>query len=71
LLIPRRWQLCYSTNIGRLVLMLATNKTTAGFMGTSPDELLSVIHNEYELVGINHCEIGKQICRNWHFSATK
>ena len=37
-------------------------------MGTSPDELLSTIHNESELIGMNHCDIGEQIYHNWNFS---
>jgi HD-like signal output (HDOD) protein len=57
-------------DIGRLVILLATNTTKAAFLGTSPEELLSVLHDEHELVGTNHCDIGEQICRNWNFTPT-
>ena len=55
-------------DIGRLVILLSSNRTAATLMGTSTEELLSVIHNEQQALGMNHCDVGAQICGSWHFS---
>lgn len=56
-------------DIGRLVIMLATNELSAPLMGTNIAELLSIIHSEQAIVGMNHCDIGNEICINWNFSS--
>jgi HD-like signal output (HDOD) protein len=55
-------------DIGRLVIMVAANKTTVRLMGTSWDKMLSVVHDEKEIMGMNHSDIGMQLCNKWHFS---
>ena len=37
-------------------------------MGTSWDKMKSVAHNEKEILGLNHCDVGMQLCNKWNFS---
>jgi HD-like signal output (HDOD) protein len=55
-------------DIGRLIMLVASSKTGARLMGTSWDKMKSVVHDEKEIMGLNHCEVGMQLCRKWHFS---
>ena len=55
-------------DIGRLIIMVASSKTGVRLMGTSWDKMKSVAHTEKEIMGLNHCEVGMQLCRKWHFS---
>lgn len=55
-------------DIGRLVILLAADRTGAHLLGTSWDEMISIVGNENKILGMNHCDVGMQICRKWHFS---
>lgn len=55
-------------DIGRLVILLASNKTTARLMGTPWNKMKSIVHDEREVLGMDHCIIGEQICEKWNFS---
>ena len=55
-------------DIGRLIIMLASNRTSVPLMGTSWDEMISIVHNEKEVLGLNHCDVGMQLCSKWNFS---
>jgi len=55
-------------DIGRLAIMVATNRTSAHVLGTLWDKMASVIHDEKTALGTNHCEVGMRICRKWNFS---
>lgn len=55
-------------DIGRLAIMVARNKTTAHVLGTLWDRMTVVVREEKGILGMNHCEVGKQICRKWNFS---
>jgi HD-like signal output (HDOD) protein len=55
-------------DIGRLIIMVASSKTGVRLMGTSWDKMKSVAHDEKEILGLNHCEVGMQLCRKWNFS---
>ena len=55
-------------DIGRLVIMLASNRRSVPLMGTSWDEMISIVHNEKEVLGMNHCDVGMQLCSKWNFS---
>ncbi|MHC4511248.1 MAG: HDOD domain-containing protein, partial [Planctomycetota bacterium] len=57
-------------DMGRLVIMLASNRTAAPLMGTQWNMMESIVHDERKLLGMDHCEIGMQICRKWDFSAS-
>lgn len=55
-------------DIGRLVILLASNDLTASLMGNNLDNLFSITQEEKATIGMNHCDIGCQICSNWSFS---
>lgn len=55
-------------DMGRLVIMLASNRTTARLMGTPWDKMKSIIQDERDILGMDHCIIGEQICNKWSFS---
>jgi HD-like signal output (HDOD) protein len=55
-------------DIGRLIMMVASSKTGARLMGTSWGKMKSVVHDENEIMGLNHCEVGTQLCIKWNFS---
>jgi len=55
-------------DIGRLAIMVASNRTSAHVLGTLWDKMASVVHDEKTVLGTNHCDVGMQICRKWNFS---
>jgi len=55
-------------DIGRLAIMVASNRTSAHVLGTLWDKMASVVHDEKASLGTNHCDVGAQICRKWNFS---
>jgi HD-like signal output (HDOD) protein len=55
-------------DIGRLVILLVGNRTTARLMGTPWDKMKSVISDEKDIFGMDHCIIGEQVCKKWNFS---
>lgn len=55
-------------DVGRLAIMVASNRTSAHVLGTLWDKMASVIHDEKLTLGTNHCDIGMRICRKWNFS---
>jgi HD-like signal output (HDOD) protein len=55
-------------DIGRLIMMVASSKTSVRLVGTSWDKMKSVARDEKEILGLNHCEVGMQLCRKWNFS---
>ncbi len=56
-------------DIGRLIIFLASNQTTANLLGTPWDKMISIVHEEREILGMDHCIIGEQICKKWSFSS--
>jgi len=55
-------------DIGRLIILLASQRTGAHLLGTAWDCMRLVVQEEDELMGMNHCEVGMQICKKWSFS---
>jgi len=55
-------------DIGRLAIMVASNKTSAHVLGTLWDKMASVVRDEKATLGTNHCDVGMRICRRWNFS---
>ncbi len=55
-------------DIGRLVILLASEKTSANLMGTDWQEMMSVVDEERQILGMNHCIVGSRLCRKWNFS---
>jgi len=56
-------------DVGRLAIMVASNRTSAHVLGTLWDKMASVIHDENATLGTDHCEIGMRICQKWNFSS--
>jgi HD-like signal output (HDOD) protein len=57
-------------DIGRLVIMLSANRLSAPLMGTSWDKMATITDDERNLLGMNHCDVGAELCRKWNFSPT-
>jgi HD-like signal output (HDOD) protein len=57
-------------DMGRLAIMLAANRTTTPLMGTQWSQMESIVEQEKQLLGMDHCEIGMGICKKWNFSAS-
>jgi HD-like signal output (HDOD) protein len=55
-------------DIGRLAIMVASDRTSAHVLGTLWDKMASVVHDEKVTLGTNHCDVGVQICHKWNFS---
>ncbi len=56
-------------DVGRLAIMVTTNRTSAHVLGTLWDKMVSVVYDEKVSLGTNHCEVGAQICQKWNFSS--
>jgi len=55
-------------DIGRLIIILASNQTTAHLLGTPWNKMKTIVHEEREILGMDHCIVGEQICKKWSFS---
>jgi HD-like signal output (HDOD) protein len=55
-------------DIGRLIILLASSKKTVHLMGTTWDKMKSIVDDEREIMGLDHCQVGVQLCRKWNFS---
>jgi len=56
-------------DVGRLAIMVASNQTNSHVLGTLWDKMASIVREEKASLGMNHCEVGAQICRKWNFSS--
>jgi HD-like signal output (HDOD) protein len=55
-------------DIGRLVMIIAGDRGFINLIGTTVDKLDTILQNEKEVLGMNHCEVGMFVCRKWNFS---
>lgn len=55
-------------DVGRLAIMIATDRTKAHVLGTLWDRMSTIIKDEKVELGTNHCDVGAQICRKWKLS---
>ena len=55
-------------DVGRLTILVASNRTSAHVLGTLWDKMASIVQDEKAAMGTNHCEVGMQICRKWNLS---
>jgi HD-like signal output (HDOD) protein len=55
-------------DVGRLAILVASDRTGAHVLGTLWDRMSSILQEEKETVGTNHCEVGMRICRKWKLS---
>lgn len=54
-------------NIGKLVLLLATQQWGGPLLGTPWSERQAMITAEEQDFGLSHCEVGARLCRKWQF----
>jgi len=54
-------------DVGRLAMIVATNRTSAHVLGTLWDKMASVAVDEKATLNTNHCEVGSRICQKWNF----
>ncbi len=57
-------------NIGKLVLLLATQQWGGPLMGTPWGERQAMITAEEQLYGLSHCAVGALLCQKWLFPET-
>ena len=55
-------------DVGRLAIMVASNKTSSRVLGTLWDRMASIVREEKADLGMDHCDVGARICRRWNFS---
>jgi HD-like signal output (HDOD) protein len=56
-------------DVGRLVIAISADQRHSHLMGTSWQNMADVIHEEERLLGMNHCEVGFDLCSKWEFSS--
>lgn len=55
-------------DIGRVIIMIAADCRNASLLGTSPELMSQIVHDENEAYGLNHCDVGELLFRKWRFS---
>jgi len=55
-------------DVGRLAIMVASNRTSARVLGTLWDKMVSVVRDEKASLGTDHCDVGMRICAKWNLS---
>lgn len=55
-------------DIGRLVVVLASNRFNASLLGTTAEKMSYIDHDEKKIMGLSHSQVGWRICRRWKFS---
>ncbi len=56
-------------DIGRLIIMVAAGKTDAPLVGTTWQQMQTIVADEQQALGMDHCEVGMQLCRKWRLTA--
>lgn len=54
-------------DIGKLILTIASDKQAYPLISASVNKMTEVVNSEKDLWGIDHCEVGAQICKKWKF----
>ncbi|MBD3418949.1 MAG: HDOD domain-containing protein [Chitinivibrionales bacterium] len=56
-------------DLGRLIIIMASNKRIFKTTNAqSQQEIEAIVNDEKEVLGIDHCIIGKKICAKWKFT---
>jgi len=55
-------------DVGRLAILVASDKAGAHVLGTLWDKMSLVVQEEKKALGTNHCEVGMRICQKWNLS---
>ena len=56
-------------DVGRLVIAISADERHSHLMGTSWQNMTDVVQEEERLLGMNHCEVGFDLCAKWSFSS--
>jgi hypothetical protein len=49
-------------------MIAAGRQQHTALFGTAPGEMFSIVHDERTAMGMDHCDVGMYICRNWSLS---
>jgi HD-like signal output (HDOD) protein len=55
-------------DLGRLIILVAGNQAGTHLIGTTWDQMLTITSDERRLLGMDHCQIGAELCRRWSFA---
>ncbi len=55
-------------DMGRLAIILLSNRTTAPLLGTPCAMMNTIVEEEQKVMGMDHCRVGMQLCKKWNFS---
>jgi HD-like signal output (HDOD) protein len=55
-------------DMGRLAIMLLSNRTTAPLLGTPCEMMNTIVEQEQKVMEMDHCRVGMQLCKKWNFS---
>lgn len=55
-------------DMGRLAIILISNRLTAPLLGTQWSMMRKIVDEERQLLGLDHCRVGMQLCKKWNFS---
>lgn len=55
-------------DVGRIVLLMAMRPETVALIGTTWDKMATIVQDEKTLLGLDHCDVGAQLCRKWNFA---
>jgi len=56
-------------DMGRLAIILLSSRLTAPLLGTQWSLMETIVDEERKLLGMDHCQVGMQLCKKWNFSA--
>jgi len=55
-------------DIGRLIIMAASEEIGAPLMGTTWQQMHTIVADEHDAMGMDHCEVGMRLCRKWRLT---
>lgn len=55
-------------DVGRLVILLACDRTSVSLMGTDWEAMTRIVNEERELLGMDHTVVGRGLCAKWNFA---
>lgn len=53
-------------DIGRLIMLIASDSTNAPLVGTSPEKFQEILKDEMMVWGMDHSQAGARVCQRWH-----
>lgn len=54
-------------DMGRLIIILAQGKTSASLMGTPWKMMKTIVSEERQILGMDHCRVGMYVAKKWNF----